>query len=124
MATCCVIVLPPWTTVPERRLAMIAGLARAPSRYSPVTSPERALARRRVVLHDMFEVGYITAEQLEAASTEPLRLVTPTDVFRLRAPYYAEHVRRAVGDKLGEASVLQDGLQIETPAQLLSLIHI
>ena len=98
--------------------AMIAGLARAPSRYSPVTSPERALARRRVVLHDMFEVGYITAEQLEAASAEPLRLVTPTDVFRLRAPYYAEHVRRAVGGKLGEASVLQDGLQIETPAQL------
>lgn len=98
--------------------AMIAGLARAPSRYSPVTSPERAVARRRVVLHDMFEVGYITAEQLEAASAEPLRLVTPTDVFRLRAPYYAEHVRRAVGGKLGEASVLQDGLQIETPAQL------
>jgi penicillin-binding protein 1A len=98
--------------------AMIAGLARAPSRYSPVTSPERALARRRVVLHDMMEAGYITSEQLEAASSEPLRLVTPTDVFRLRAPFYAEHVRRAVGNKFGEAAVLQDGLQIETPAQL------
>jgi len=98
--------------------AMIAGLARAPSRYSPVTSPERALARRRVVLHDMFEVGYITAEQLEAASAEPLRLVTPVDVFRLRAPYYAEHVRREIAGRLGEAAMLQDGLQIETPAQL------
>ena len=78
--------------------AMIAGLARAPSRYSPVTSPERALARRRVVLHDMMEAGYITSEQKEAASAEPLRLVTPTDVFRLRAPFYAEHVRREVGE--------------------------
>ena len=98
--------------------AMIAGLARAPSRYSPVTSPERALARRRVVLHDMFEVGYISAEQLEAASAEPLRLVAPVDVFRLRAPFYAEHVRREVAARFGEAAVLQDGLQIETPAQL------
>lgn len=98
--------------------AMIAGLARAPSRYSPVTSPERALTRRRVVLHDMMEAGYITTEEMDAASAEPLRLVTPTDVFRLRAPYYAEHVRREVGSKFGEAAVLQDGLQIETPAQL------
>ena len=31
---------------------------------------------------------------------------------------HAEHVRREVGDKFGEAAVLQDGLQIETPAQL------
>jgi penicillin-binding protein 1A len=98
--------------------AMIAGLARAPSRYSPVLSPERALARRRVVLHDMFEVGVIDAAQLEAASAEPLALVAPTDVFRLRAPYYAEHVRREVVARLGEAAVLQDGLQIETAAQL------
>ena len=98
--------------------AMIAGLARAPSRYSPVTSPERALARRRVVLQDMVEAGYISAEQRDAAIAEPLRLVAPVDVFRLRAPFYAEHVRRAVTDSLGEAAVLQDGLQIETPAQL------
>lgn len=98
--------------------AMIAGLARAPSRYSPVTSPERALARRRVVLQDMVEAGYITGEQRDAAIAEPLRLVAPVDVFRLRAPFYAEHVRREIGGRFGEAAVLQDGLQIETPAQL------
>ncbi len=39
-------------------------------------------------------------------------------MFRLRAPYYAEHVRREIAGRLGEAAVLQDGLQIETPAQL------
>lgn len=98
--------------------AMIAGLARAPSRYSPVTSPERALARRRVVLQDMVEAGYISVEQKELASAEPLRLVAPVDVFRLRAPFYAEHVRREVAARFGEAALLQDGLQIETPARL------
>ncbi len=98
--------------------ALIAGLARAPSRYSPVTSPEKALARRRVVLQDMVEAGYISDEQKEAASAEPLRLVAPVDVFRLRAPFYAEHVRREIAERFGESVMLQDGLQIETPAQL------
>lgn len=98
--------------------AMIAGMARAPSRYSPMLNQERALARRKVVLQDMVEAGFISPEARDAAIAEPLRLVTPVDVFRLRAPYYAEQVRREVVERLGEASVLQDGLQIETPAQL------
>lgn len=98
--------------------ALIAGMARAPSRYSPVLNQERALARRKVVLQDMVEAGFITAEQRDAAVAEPLQLVAPVDVFRLRAPYYAEQVRREVMERFGETSVLQDGLQIETPAQL------
>ncbi|MBL9101292.1 MAG: PBP1A family penicillin-binding protein [Myxococcales bacterium] len=98
--------------------ALIAGMARAPSRYSPVLNQERALARRKVVLQDMVEAGFISAAERDAAVAEELRLVAPVDVFRLRAPYYAEQVRREVVDRFGEASVLQDGLQIETPAQL------
>jgi len=98
--------------------ALIAGMARAPSRYSPVLNQERALARRKVVLQDMVEAGFITPEQRDAAVAEPLQLVAPVDVFRLRAPYYAEQVRREVVERFGETSVLQDGLQIETPAQL------
>ncbi len=96
--------------------ALIAGLARAPSRYSPVTSPERALARRSVVLRNMVDAGYIDADARAAAEAEPLQLVTPVDVFRVRLPYYAEQVRREVAETFGEAAVLQGGLQIETPA--------
>ncbi len=98
--------------------ALIAGLARAPSRYNPVRFPERALKRRAVVLQDMVEAGYITPEQRDEAGEEPLTLSTPTDVFRLRDPYYAEHVRQQVSEKLGDEAVLKGGLQIETPADL------
>lgn len=99
--------------------ALIAGLARAPSRYSPLASAERALARRRTVLQDMVEAGYISPAERDAAAAEPLSLATqPPDVFRLRAPYYAEHVRREAAARFGDAAVLQDGLQIETPAQI------
>lgn len=98
--------------------ALIAGLARAPSRYSPAAEPERAVARRGVVLQDMVEAGYITQEERDQADREPLRLATRRDPFRWRAPWYAEHVRREVAEQLGEAAVLTEGLQIETPAAL------
>lgn len=95
--------------------AMIAGLARAPSRYSPVSHPRRAKRRRAVVLQDMVEAGYINAEQRDTAAQEPIVLVGPApDTFRARAPHYAELVRQRVGAEFGEDAVLQDGLQIET----------
>lgn len=94
--------------------ALIAGLARAPSRYSPVSNPERAKKRRAVVLQDMVEAGYIDAAQRDAANEEPIALVSKPDVFRARAPHYAEHVRQWTESTLGEQAVLTDGLQIET----------
>ncbi len=94
--------------------ALIAGLARAPSRYSPVTYPERAKQRRAVVLQDMVEAGYIDAAARDEADAEPITLVSKPDVFRARAPHYAEQVRKWTQDTLGEDAILTDGLQIET----------
>jgi len=94
--------------------ALIAGLARAPSRYSPVSNPQRAMKRRSVVLQDMVEAGYIEAAQRDAADAEPITLVSKPDVFRARAPHYTEHVRQWTQRTLGEQAVLTDGLQIET----------
>lgn len=99
--------------------ALIAGLARAPSRYSPFASPERARERRAVVLQDMVEAGYIDAAQRDAAAAEPITLPGALpDPFRARAPYYAEHVRQHVTQSLGEEAVLTEGLQIETPVEM------
>lgn len=98
--------------------ALIAGLARAPSRYSPVSHPEAAKTRRAVVLQDMVEAGYITPSERDAADAEPISLSTPVDVFRDRAPYYAEHVRRTLSEELGGDAILSDGLRIESALEL------
>jgi penicillin-binding protein 1A len=99
--------------------ALIAGLARAPSRYSPVLSLERAQDRRDVVLQDMVEAGVLAAQARDAAMAEPIVLAeSARDPFRWRSPWYAEHVRRVVGEALGEATVLEGGLVIETPDRL------
>ncbi len=94
--------------------AMIAGLAQAPSRWSPVVNPELALRRRSEVLGDMVEAGYIQADAADLAEAEPMALVELRDPFRWRAPFFAEHARQAVSERLGDEAVLSDALSIET----------
>src|ERR1700760_3166033 len=43
--------------------ALLAGLPKGPSLYSPLSSPERSLKRRNVVLNNMVEDGKITVEE-------------------------------------------------------------
>jgi penicillin-binding protein 1A len=50
--------------------AVIAGLPRAPSRFSPRVNPEAAAARGREVLAAMADTGAITAELAQAASNQ------------------------------------------------------
>jgi penicillin-binding protein 1A len=50
--------------------AVIAGLPRAPSRFSPRVNPEAAAARGREVLAAMVETGAITAAQAQAAAAQ------------------------------------------------------
>jgi penicillin-binding protein 1A len=93
---------------------LIAGLARAPSRTSPITNPAAALARRDVVLGHLERIGAVTAEERAAAAAEPLHLVQVRDVFRQRAPHFTETVRRKVVEAAGEDAILTAGLRIET----------
>jgi penicillin-binding protein 1C len=65
--------------------ALLAGIARAPSRDNPLVSPERARARRDVVLGRMRALGYATADEVARASEEPVLPVGRA------APFLAPH---------------------------------
>jgi penicillin-binding protein 1A len=55
-----------------REAALIAGLLRAPSRYSPLHDPSQAIARAKVVMQAMVEEGYISeAQRKVAVATAP-----------------------------------------------------
>lgn len=56
--------------LPIGEMALLAGLIRAPNRYSSYRSAEAATQRRNVVLAKMLEVGLITRRQYEAAIQE------------------------------------------------------
>ncbi len=54
-----------------REAATIAGLLKAPSRYSPSNNPELSTQRTKVVLQAMVDTGYITQEELDSYKTIP-----------------------------------------------------
>ena len=54
--------------------ALLAGLPKAPSAYTPRRSPQRAVQRRNLVLGLMADQGYISSAQAQSATRAPLRI--------------------------------------------------
>lgn len=74
--------------------ATIAGMIQGPTRYSPGRHQEASEARRNVVLTAMARDGWITIEQANAASQEPLRLAPVNPDSTALAPYFIDYVNR------------------------------
>jgi penicillin-binding protein 1A len=103
---------------PAKRLtldeaALLAGLPKSPSYYSPITHPDHALKRRNLVINSMLEDGNITAEQAEAARDQPIQLEVAHDPDSL-APYFVEEIRRYLESKYGSDQVHEGGLKVYT----------
>jgi penicillin-binding protein 1A len=98
------------------QLALIAGLAQAPSRDSPLASPANARRRRDSVLDKMARYGYLSAADADKWQATPLELTPAADPFLSTSPYFAEHVRRAlIGDsRYGKDGLMRRGLRVET----------
>jgi penicillin-binding protein 1A len=97
--------------------ALLAGLPKGPSEYSPINNPERAFRRRNVVIDSMLEDGKITAAQAEAARSAPLALhiePPPNSV----APWFIEEVRRDLERRFGSQEVHAAGLNVYTTLDL------
>ncbi len=97
--------------------ALIAGLAKAPSRFSPIHQQKLAIERRNVVLDKMQTYGFAKPEEVAAAKAEPIKLDLYRDVFPDRMPYFAEHVRRYVNERYGNDALFGAGMRIETAGE-------
>ncbi|MCX5824948.1 MAG: PBP1A family penicillin-binding protein, partial [Deltaproteobacteria bacterium] len=98
-------------TVPEA--AMLAGLPKAPSSYSPYLHPERAYQRQAYVLNRMLEDGYLTQRERDRAlsTVVKLRSIKPKDKI---APYFIENIRRYIQEKYGNDVLYKEGLEVYT----------
>lgn len=102
-------------TLPEA--ALLAGLPKGPSEFSPILHPERAFRRRNAVINAMLEDGAITAAQADAARSAPLGLhieAPPNSV----APWFVEDVRRELVREYGSDRVHEAGLKVYTTLDL------
>ncbi len=82
--------------------ALLAGLARGPSIYSPRRHPDRARGRRSVVLAQMAREGFLSAARVERAAAEPLRLAQSGWRPRRDLSQALDPVRAAVDSILGD----------------------
>ena len=87
--------------------ALLAGLLKAPSRYSPVNDAARAAARATVVLDLMAQTGRITESERVAAAEVPIRVSrgASSPGAQYFIDWIAPQVRELVGDGHGDLIV-------------------
>jgi penicillin-binding protein 1A len=98
--------------------ALLAGIPKAPSRYSPYLNPQKAKERQAYVLRRMTEVGFITQEQATAALRQPIRLKSLRRDWLKECGYFTEHVRGLLEERFGKEQVMNLGLKVYTSADV------
>src|SRR5271168_3688359 len=92
--------------------ATLAAIIRGPV-YSPITHPERAFARRNLVLSLLAHNGKISQALANSTSKQPLGLHVESLRNNL-APYYVEEIRQYLEHTYGTAAVHEQGLRAYT----------
>jgi penicillin-binding protein 1A len=97
--------------------ATLIGMLKGNSYYNPVLNPERALARRNVVLAQMLKHKVLSQANFDALKNRPIRLDFERQPEALGpAPHFAEHVRKWLIEWADQHNfdIYSDGLMVYT----------
>jgi penicillin-binding protein 1A len=93
--------------------ALIAGLVKAPSTYSPYNNIAKAKERQHLVLSRMEEEGYIKKSEKESAMQQPFHLSSMRKGMEANN-YFIEYVRKYLEDKYGANTIYNGDLRVYT----------
>ena len=93
--------------------ALLAGLLKGPSRYSPISETKRAATRANLVLAEMVEQGVITQDEREAALKQRVRV--SKRLANQHANYFVDWVDAEVRALVGDT---RDDLIVQTTLDL------
>ena len=93
--------------------ALITGLIKAPSLYSPFNDLGKARERQYIVLSRMVEEGYLKKSEMEQALKQPLSLSSMRKGIDANN-YFIEYVRKYLEDKYGIEKVYKGNLRVYT----------
>ncbi|MFZ2202600.1 MAG: transglycosylase domain-containing protein [Microgenomates group bacterium] len=96
--------------------AFLAGLPKAPSKYSPYINPGLAASRQNLVLSLMYKDGYINEDQYQKALGTKLIFAPPQ--IEINAPHFVMYVRDLLVDQYGEELISHGGLKVTTSLDL------
>jgi penicillin-binding protein 1A len=94
--------------------AFLAGMPKAPNRYNPVRVPQAAKARRDWVIDRMVEDGAVTPGEAAQAQAQSRELRHRQEAEQVKAPYFAEEVRRELLARYGDKVLYEAGLSVRT----------
>ncbi|MCC7305089.1 MAG: penicillin-binding protein 1A [Alphaproteobacteria bacterium] len=94
--------------------AFLAALPKAPNNYKPDIYHEKAVDRRNWVIDRMLHDGYIEQAEADLAKLSPLETVKQDKSQNVNAPFFAEEVRRELGQRYGQESLYGGGLVVRT----------
>jgi len=95
--------------------ALLAALPKAPSKYNPYKSIERAKIRRNIVLKNLNENLYIDKNEYKNLIKKIIKTKKRKIDLLEEANFYSEEVRRIVSDSYGYDELYKGGLSIRTP---------
>lgn len=93
--------------------AMLAGLPKAPSKYNPISNPQRARIRQRYIIDRMLENGFISKKDAEDAKNQELKIRPNGQTTSIHAEYIAEMVRQLMFAQYGDETYTR-GLDVQT----------
>ncbi len=96
-----------------REAALLAGLPRAPSNYSPFEHAEAARRRREMVLRRMVEYGVLKDQEAKRLARTDLGLIPP-ERRRTTGQYFLEYVQQTLEARYGADMVFKGGLNVYT----------
>ena len=99
--------------------ALIAGLAPAPSYYSPLINPKSALKRRAIVLKRMLQEGLISFREYSLSVNKPLELRPARPKFlRSKAPFFTSWLQQKLPEVLTKEQLELGGIKVKTSLNL------
>lgn len=98
--------------------ALLAGLAQAPSKDSPIKHFNRAKTRQKYVLERMKAEAFISEKEYDEALATPLHIQPDKDEALEKAAHFIEHIRRIIERKYGRHLLYKGGLKIYTTVDL------
>jgi penicillin-binding protein 1A len=94
--------------------ALIAGLPRNPTLYSPILHPDAALRRRNWVLDRMVAEHMISIKLAAEAKAKPMHIQRPEHDDTEIAPHFVEWVRESLAVRYSTEEIWRRGLQVYT----------
>lgn len=96
------------------QVALLVGMVKGPTYFNPRRNPERALARRNLVIDLLAEQGSITPEEAAAAKQKPLGVTTRGSMADSSFPAFLDLVKRQLREDYREQDLTEEGLRIFT----------